>query len=117
MEKATAKKERPPRQPNLLTILTYPDKKLKEVADPVPKEEITTDAFEDFLQDMVHTMIQRRGIGLAATQVGTNKRVLVFVTKRNTLGVLINPKIIAKSGTYRVRGRRLFISSWHSSRC
>lgn len=55
----------------LLRICDYlsDPKPLRRVARDVRPEEFTTDAFQQFVQDMAHTLYQRGGLGLAATQV------------------------------------------------
>ena len=55
-------------------ILTAPDKRLKLRSNPVDKvdEEIRT-----LLEDMLETMYQGDGLGLAAIQVGVPKRAIV----------------------------------------
>jgi peptide deformylase len=58
----------------ILDILTAPDPVLKKKADPV--EEIT-DEIRTLLDDMLETMYDAPGIGLAAPQVGVLKRVIV----------------------------------------
>ena len=59
----------------VMRILEIPDPGLRAVADPVPviDAEITT-----LIADMFETMYDARGIGLAATQVGVTKRVVVI---------------------------------------
>ncbi len=59
----------------LLRILKYPHPFLTTVATPVEEveEEITT-----LIDDMVETMYANRGIGLAAVQVGVDKRVIIL---------------------------------------
>ncbi|MEE9613360.1 MAG: peptide deformylase [Thermodesulfobacteriota bacterium] len=59
----------------LREILIYPDPRLREKASPIEEvdEEIKT-----LMDDMVETMREARGVGLAATQVGVAKRVIVL---------------------------------------
>ena len=97
-----------------LKILTYPDPVLRKKCDPV--EEID-DALIQLLDDMVDTMYQAPGIGLAAPQVGVTKRVIVADIKpreraeesteeqeillppdRSELIELINPEIVFSDG-------------------
>jgi peptide deformylase len=59
----------------LRDILIHPDPRLKKVADPVG--EITND-IRRLADDMLETMYDAPGIGLAAPQVGVMKRVLVM---------------------------------------
>ena len=76
----------------LLPILTFPDPRLHTVAKPVQ----TVDArIRGLIQDMLATMYDADGIGLAATQVDVHERVIVIDTsqERNQPLVLINPEI------------------------
>ena len=76
----------------LLPILCYPDPKLHKVAKPVS----TVDArIQALVSDMLETMYDANGIGLAATQVNVHERVVVMDVSenRNEPIVLINPTI------------------------
>ena len=59
----------------VLTILTAPDPRLKIKAAPV---QAVDDDLRKLMDDMVQTMYAAKGIGLAATQVGVNKRIVVM---------------------------------------
>ena len=81
------------------TILLHPDPRLKAVCDPV-------DAFDKDLRaladDMLETMYDAPGIGLAAPQVGVMNRMLVMDCVKDDLAaaepiVLINPRVIDAS--------------------
>jgi peptide deformylase len=61
-----------------LKILTYPDPRLKEVSEPVEKFGAE---MEILANDMLETMYDAHGIGLAAPQVGVLKRFLVIDTR------------------------------------
>ncbi len=61
-------------------ILTVPDPRLKQVSKPV---DTVDDALRDLLDDMVETMYAADGIGLAAIQVGEDKRVIVMDLSEN----------------------------------
>ncbi|HEX7340722.1 MAG TPA: peptide deformylase [Rhodanobacteraceae bacterium] len=80
-----------------LTILEFPDPRLRAEAAPV-------DAFGPELArlaaDMLETMYAAQGIGLAATQVGVAQRVFVMDVSENldTPQVLVNPRILEKRG-------------------
>lgn len=56
------------------------------------------DSLHRLLDDMRVTMYQANGCGLAAPQVGVNKRVIVVDDQENGYYELINPKIVAASG-------------------
>jgi len=86
----------------LLSILRYPDPRLHTVARPVQ----TVDArIRDLVADMLDTMYDAQGIGLAATQINVHERVVVIDVSedRNQPLVLINPAIEWAS-TERVKG-------------
>jgi len=80
----------------LLSILCYPDPRLHKVAKPVAE---LTDEVRQLVDNMLETMYDAKGVGLAATQVDVHLRVVVIDTseERNDARVLINPEIIAAS--------------------
>jgi len=89
-------------------IVVYPDKRLKLVS----KEVTAFDAsLHTLLDDMYDTMRDKNGVGLAAIQIGVDKRVLIIniplentpdgvdeQPKENTLE-MINPVIVEKDGS------------------
>ena len=81
----------------VLTVLHYPDDRLRTTAKPVA--EITAQT-RQLVADMLDTMYDENGIGLAATQVNVHQRVVVIDVSENRdqPQVFINPEIIAKSG-------------------
>ncbi len=80
-----------------LIVLHYPDPRLRLTAHPIKEVRDTTRQLAD---DMLETMYHERGIGLAATQVGITKRILVMDVSEDKSEplVLINPTILNKSG-------------------
>ena len=86
----------------ILEIIKAPDPRLKLVAKPV---ETVDAALQQFLDDMLETMYAANGIGLAATQVGDLRRVLVMdISAKDDDGnrdfqpmYFINPEIIGSS--------------------
>jgi len=95
---------------SLLNILTYPDPFLKTVAKPV---DAVDDDVRGLIDDMVETMRSARGIGLAATQVGDERRVIVLDVpeevdeesdkdecegERRIHLTLVNPEIVNSEG-------------------
>ena len=79
-----------------LNILRYPDPRLHTVAKPVE----TVDArIRQLVDDMLETMYEADGVGLAATQVDVHERVLVMDTSdtRDRPRVLINPELVESS--------------------
>ena len=82
----------------VLSVLTYPDKRLRQIAQPVDK---VSDPVRLLIDSMFATMYAQGGIGLAATQVGVAQRVLVIDLdgSKQQQYCLVNPKIIQKNGT------------------
>jgi len=80
----------------ILTVLRFPDPRLKTKASPV--NEITA-ATSIVIDDMLATMYEEKGVGLAATQVDIHQRIVVMdVSEHGDQPiVLINPEIISKS--------------------
>ncbi|VAW87462.1 Peptide deformylase [hydrothermal vent metagenome] len=81
----------------LLNILILPDSRLHRVAKPV--DTITSEILE-LLGDMLETMYEAPGIGLAATQVNVHQRIVVIDVseEKNHPLILINPEIIDHEG-------------------
>ncbi len=81
----------------ILDVLCYPDPLLQRIAEPV---KIIDNKIKKLVDDMAETMYAAPGIGLAATQVGELKRVMVIdvTEEKNQLRVFINPEIIRKEG-------------------
>ena len=80
----------------LLSILKYPDPRLHTKAKPVAAVD---DRIRRLVDDMLETMYEAEGVGLAATQVDVHERVIVIDTSetRDQPLVLINPELIARS--------------------
>ena len=76
----------------LLKILIFPDPRLRTVAKTV---EVVDDSIKKLTQDMLETMYQGSGIGLAATQVNVHKRVIVLDISESIDEplILINPEL------------------------
>ena len=75
-----------------LTILEFPDPRLRTKAKPV---DVVDDAIRDIIDDMFETMYAAPGIGLAATQVDIHQQILVIDVSedKNDPLVFINPTI------------------------
>ncbi|MFN9506031.1 MAG: peptide deformylase [Rubrivivax sp.] len=80
----------------LLPILKYPDPRLHTRAVPVQSVD---DRIQTLVSDMLQTMYEASGIGLAATQVDVHECVIVMDTSesRDQPVVLINPEITERS--------------------
>jgi peptide deformylase len=81
----------------ILEILRYPDPRLREPAKPVERVD---DELGALIDDMFETMYKAPGIGLAATQVNVQQRVLIIDISKNRDQpmVFINPVIVEKVG-------------------
>ena len=78
-----------------LKIVKFGEPTLRKVARPV--EEITP-RIVTLIDDMIETMRDAGGCGLAAPQVGVLRRIAVIEVEEGKVYELINPKIIAFSG-------------------
>lgn len=74
----------------ILHILEFPDPRLRKIAAPVT---VFDDKLEVLIDDMLATMYEANGIGLAATQVNVHKRLLVIDVseEKDSPQVFINP--------------------------
>ena len=79
-----------------LDILRYPDPRLHKVARPV---DVVDARIRQLVDDMLETMYDAEGVGLAATQVDQHERVIVIDTSdaHDQPIVLINPELVDKS--------------------
>ena len=84
----------------LLSILEFPDPRLRTVAAPVEPGAIAQPGFQRLLDDMFETMYDEPGIGLAASQVDVHQRFMVMDVSEDKSApmVFINPEIVEKSG-------------------
>lgn len=80
----------------ILTVLRFPDPRLRTKAQPVAD---ITDDLATTIDNMLATMYAEKGVGLAATQVDIHQRIVVMDTSPDNDQplVLINPEIIARS--------------------
>jgi len=81
---------------SLLTILRYPDPRLHKLAKPVAAVD---ERIRKLVDDMLATMYDADGVGLAATQVDVHECVIVIDTSdsRDQPRVMINPVLLARS--------------------
>jgi peptide deformylase len=82
---------------SILTILEFPDERLRKKAAVV---KTVDDKIKKLVDDMLETMYESKGVGLAATQVDVHQRVIVIDVseEKNDPLFLINPEIIEKDG-------------------
>ncbi len=80
-------------------ILTYPDPRLTKKSSDVA---CVNDAIKSIINDMIETMYDAPGIGLAATQIGILKNIVIVDScdkdEDSPLTVLVNPKITHAQG-------------------
>jgi len=82
---------------SILNILNYPDERLRTIAQPVIE---VSKEIQQLTDDMLETMYNAPGIGLAATQINVHQRIIVIDAseEKNQPLVLINPEILEKDG-------------------
>ena len=81
-----------------LKIVKFGDPMLRKVARPITE---ITPRITTLLDDMIETMRDAQGCGLAAPQVGVLRRIAVIEVEDGKVIELINPKIIAYAGEQR----------------
>ena len=81
----------------LLNILRFPDPRLRNKATPIKE---VTDKIRQLADDMLETMYEAPGDGLAAIQVNVKKRLIVIDISEDKSQplVLINPEVISSEG-------------------
>ena len=81
-----------------LTIIEFPDPRLRTIAKPVARVDAD---LRQLIDDMLETMYDAPGIGLAATQVDVHVRLLVLdiSEEHNQPQVFINPEILLAEGS------------------
>lgn len=80
----------------ILNIVIHPNKILRQKSKELTTDQINSPEIQKLIKNMINTMKEKQGIGLAAPQIGKNIRLIVIHTDDGSL-VLINPKIIKKS--------------------
>ncbi len=76
----------------LQTIITYPDPRLQERAEPV---EVFDAALRTLADDLVETMRAAEGIGITASHIGVAKRLAVVqLTPADEVRIYVNPEIL-----------------------
>lgn len=82
-----------------LTVLKYPDERLRKIAEPIAGVD---DALRGTIDDMFETMYESQGVGLAATQVDVHRRLFVADCSedQNEPLVFINPEITKAEGHF-----------------
>jgi peptide deformylase len=78
-----------------LTILEFPDPRLRTKAVPVARVDAEV---RELIDDLLETMYAAKGVGLAATQVNVHRRVIVadVSVEKNAPLALVNPTIVRR---------------------
>lgn len=99
-------------------IVTYPDKRLKERSKEVF---VFDEKLHQLLDDMYETMLAKKGVGLAAIQIGVPLRVIIInlpdengEQKREDLIEAINPEILKKDGEIKFKEGCLSVPEFYS---
>jgi peptide deformylase len=81
----------------ILPVLRFPDERLRKVAKPVTK---FTPELQTIIDNMIETMYDEKGIGLAATQVDVHEQIIVIDVSedKSQVYVIINPEVISQEG-------------------
>lgn len=81
----------------LLSVLQFPDKKLRNKALPVEKFDAS---LLQIVDDMFETMYEQSGVGMAAIQVDIKLRIIVIdvTEEKNSPLCVINPEILTREG-------------------
>ncbi|QIQ41493.1 MAG: peptide deformylase [Buchnera aphidicola (Aphis urticata)] len=98
---------------SVLKILQYPNPKLRLIAQPV---NIITKEIKKLTCNMLDTMYEKEGIGLAAPQVNVQLQIVV-ISKENFKQdhlILINPKIVEKQGNISIQEGCLSIPEYRA---
>jgi peptide deformylase len=77
-------------------IIRHPDDRLRKKSTTLKIEEITNLETQTLIDDLIQTLYVENGVGLAAPQIGENKRIII-VDVGDGAQVFINPKIVSVS--------------------
>ena len=78
-------------------IYTEPNHELRLKSVPINNDEIESEKVQQLIDDMIDTMTDADGIGLAAVQIGVRFQVIVVDMKGRGPQAFINPKITGRS--------------------
>ena len=86
----------------ILEVLEFPNPRLRDVAGPIDEPRVT-EKTRELAHDMLETMYDQPGIGLAAVQVGVGRRLIVMDVnwgrdRERNPRILLNPEIIRAEG-------------------
>lgn len=93
-------------QLSILKIAQLGHPVLRRVADPVPQGELGSERIQRLIDDMIETMREQSGIGLAAPQVYTSRQIAIIESRERgrypadgdfPMTVVVNPVIVERS--------------------
>lgn len=79
----------------LRSVLINPNDRLRKKAKAVDVDEISSPEVQTLIDDLIETMCVENGVGLAATQIGSDKRIIIVDV--DGVQPLINPEMVSKS--------------------
>lgn len=77
-------------------VLTDPNDELRKPSEQISKSDIGSEQLNALIDDLIETMRDENGIGIAAPQIGIHKRVII-VDDGKSINAFINPRIVSKS--------------------
>ncbi len=78
-------------------IVKEPEKVLRGKAKPLSPDELNTPKLFKLVKDMIHTMYDAKGVGLAAPQIGLDKQIIIVAPPDEEPITVINPEIVKRS--------------------
>lgn len=79
-----------------LSVLHEPNKELRVVSAPVSDAQILDVRTQTFIDELIVTMIEENGVGIAAPQVGVHERIIIVETPTGIIPY-VNPEITSRS--------------------
>ncbi|MDD4876884.1 MAG: peptide deformylase [Dehalococcoidales bacterium] len=78
-------------------------REMRYISDPVLRKKakrvpVISNAIQQLVSDMIETLQQEQGVGLAAPQVGVSLRIVVIIMPEEEPLVIINPKMVKRTG-------------------
>ncbi|MFH0852897.1 MAG: peptide deformylase [bacterium] len=81
---------------SILPVVQYNQKTIRLPSVEVTRQDIVSGLLNKLIKNMKDTMTAENGIGIAASQIGDNRRVIIITTKKGP-EVVFNPVILNKS--------------------
>lgn len=78
-------------------IVKEPEKVLRGKARPLLAAEMNTPQLHKLIKDMIHTMYDAKGVGLAAPQIGLDQQIIIVAPPDEEPIAVINPEIVKRS--------------------